>query len=106
MHGAVCRIGETETPLIRQPGGCSYFLNQGWQDPAQAADAIAWVDHWWQALQPFSKGMNYINYLSAGDAPAVAAAYGINYPRLVEIKTRYDPGNLFHLNRNIRPRPV
>ncbi len=102
MHGQVCRV--TDTPLIREPNGCSYFFNQGWHDPARANAAIEWVDRSWRMLQPFSGGKNYINYLSVDDESDVARAYGANYPRLVELKTKYDPTNLFHLNRNIRPR--
>jgi len=45
----------------------------------------------------------YVNYLDADDASRVRAAYGPNYDRLVEIKRRYDPDNLFHLNQNIAP---
>ncbi len=45
----------------------------------------------------------YTNFASADDAPRVAENYGANYERLREVKRRYDPGNLFHLNQNIRP---
>lgn len=83
--------------------GCSYFFNQGWHDPARANEAIAWVDRSWKKLQRFSGGKNYINYLSVDDEAAVARAYGASYPLLVELKTKYDPTNFFHLNRNIRP---
>ena len=45
----------------------------------------------------------YVNYMSADDGGFVRQAYGPNYDRLVEVKRRYDPGNLFHLNQNIDP---
>ena len=102
MHGHICRI--TDTPLIREPNGCSYFLNRGWHDPAHANDSIAWVDRWWGRLQPLSGGEAYINYLSADSEAAVARASGAGYPRLVELKEKYDPTSFFHLNRNIHPR--
>jgi hypothetical protein len=56
-------------------------------------------------MEPFFAPWRYVNYLGddeAGDHP-VAAAYGPNYRRLQEIKTKYDPNNLFHMNQNIRP---
>ena len=46
----------------------------------------------------------YVNNLSADDAGFVPSAYGTNWRRLVELKQKYDPGNLFHLNHNIDPR--
>ena len=56
------------------------------------------------ALQPFVGSGRYVNYLD-DDEPgdAAAAAYGPNYRRLCEIKTKYDPENFFHMNQNIRP---
>jgi FAD/FMN-containing dehydrogenase len=44
-----------------------------------------------------------VNYLDADDANRIRAAYGPNYDRLVELKRRYDPDNLFRLNQNIVP---
>jgi FAD/FMN-containing dehydrogenase len=45
----------------------------------------------------------YVNYLSDDDDDRVHQAYGPNYDRLVELKRRYDPSNLFRLNQNIKP---
>ena len=56
------------------------------------------------ALQPYLGSFRYVNYLDTdepGDPAAVA--YGPNYPRLREIKKKYDPENFFHTNVNIRP---
>jgi FAD/FMN-containing dehydrogenase len=64
---------------------------------------MAWVDNGWSAMRPFWSAGTYVNYLSRDDQDAVRASYGPNYQRLVELKRRYDPDNIFHLNRNIRP---
>ena len=48
----------------------------------------------------------YINFASPDDQPKAPDNYGANYRRLTEVKRRYDPGNLFHLNQNIRPLPA
>ena len=55
------------------------------------------------AIAPHSQGGLYVNFASADDQSKVAADYGVNYARLREVKRRYDPGNLFHLNQNIQP---
>ena len=46
---------------------------------------------------------SYTNYLSADDLGRIGSAYGPNLQRLVELKRRYDPANLFRLNHNIDP---
>ena len=57
-------------------------------------------------MRPFTAGRQYVNYQAADESAQeqVRLAYGPNYERLVELKTKYDPGNLFRLNQNIEPR--
>ncbi|HYL77914.1 MAG TPA: FAD-binding oxidoreductase [Bryobacteraceae bacterium] len=106
MHGQVCRVEPGATPLIRTAGQITYFFNTGWGDPRLADDRMEWVNRCCNAMKPFSSRGAYINYLSADDPAAVEASYGKNYERLAQIKTRYDPSNFFHRNRNIRPRAM
>jgi FAD/FMN-containing dehydrogenase len=70
-----------------------------------AADRFRqWVRDAGARLRPFSTGATYVNFQTADEGDErVRAAYGTNYDRLVEAKRRYDPGNLFRGNRNIRP---
>ena len=59
----------------------------------------------YKALAPFFGGFRYLNYMGADEAEDPAAvAYGPNYARLRELKSKYDPDNFFHVNVNIRPR--
>ncbi|MGH3022376.1 MAG: FAD-binding oxidoreductase [Gaiellaceae bacterium] len=77
------------------------------QWPADAPDDehVAWVREAWRSVRPFSTGGNYLNFQTADeDEERVRATYGTNFDRLVEVKERYDPENLFRSNRNIRPR--
>jgi hypothetical protein len=63
-----------------------------------------WVGEAGQRLRPFSTGATYINFQTADeDEGRVRATYGPNLQRLVETKKTYDPGNMFRVNRNIRP---
>jgi len=54
-------------------------------------------------MHPHSTGGIYVNNLGDEGGDRVRAVYGDNYDRLVEVKRRYDPGNLFRYNQNIRP---
>ena len=67
-------------------------------------DNVRWTRETHAALSPHLSARRWLNYLGddQGD-DAIRAAYGPNYERLREIKRRYDPGNVFHLNHNIAP---
>lgn len=65
---------------------------------------IAWTRATFDLMRPHFAGRRWLNYVSDDDGvDAVRAAYGPNYPRLVEVKRRHDPENLFRLNHNIDP---
>jgi FAD/FMN-containing dehydrogenase len=104
MHGQVCAVADSATPLVRRRGQLSYFIGSGWRTPAQADAAIGSVTAAMESLRPLSTPAAYINSLSSDAEADVRGAYGeANYARLQRLKDRYDPTNLFHLNRNIRP---
>ena len=66
-------------------------------------DHRAWVRSAWEAVRPFSTGGNYVNFQTADEPDArTAESYGANYERLRAAKQRYDPDNVFRVNRNIR----
>lgn len=75
-----------------------------WDDPADDDANIAWAREGWEALRPYSTGGTYINFLTEEDASdRIHDAYGANYDRLAELKSKWDPNNLFHENKNIAP---
>jgi FAD/FMN-containing dehydrogenase len=102
IHGSICRVPATATPLPRRCGRMTYFFDANWRDAARAEGAMHWVDESWHAMQAHSSRGTYINYLSRDDDEAIRAAYESNWQRLVALKRRVDPSNVFHLNRNIR----
>ena len=72
------------------------------QDP-QSAEHVAWARESWEKIRKFSVG-NYVNFQVADDdAARTAAAYGANFERLRQVKSVYDPHNLFRVNRNVSP---
>jgi UDP-N-acetylenolpyruvoylglucosamine reductase len=72
-------------------------------DPASAPAIRDWTVAYWEALHPYAAGGAYTNFLMDEGDERVRAAYGSNYERLSRIKSAYDPGNLFHVNQNIKP---
>jgi FAD/FMN-containing dehydrogenase len=73
-------------------------------DPANKPELVAWARDYWEDLHPFSAGGAYVNMMMHDEGPdRVRASYGSNYDRLVEVKRRYDPANLFRVNQNIQP---
>jgi hypothetical protein len=104
LHGAACRpaVHEKAFPL-RRPGYTTRIF-AGWTEPREMDASVAWVKRLNAALEPFSGGALYVNYLTGTEGPAgVRAAYGENYDRLVALKNKYDPANFFSSNRNISP---
>jgi FAD/FMN-containing dehydrogenase len=104
FHGAVTRVAPTATAYPHREPGYNLFLISQWTDAAQTDTCIAWARETFDALSPYMADRSYTNYLSADDYDRVRVAYGPNYERLVELKRRYDPGNLFRLNHNINPK--
>jgi FAD/FMN-containing dehydrogenase len=72
-------------------------------DSANAAKIKEWAVAYWEALHPYSAGGASINMLMDEGQERVRATYRDNYARLMAIKQRYDPTNLFHVNQNIQP---
>jgi FAD/FMN-containing dehydrogenase len=62
-----------------------------------------WARNYWQDLHPHGAGGAYVNFMMEEGEDRVKATYGTNYERLVAIKTKYDPNNLFRVNQNIKP---
>jgi FAD/FMN-containing dehydrogenase len=104
FHGAVTCVPTTATAYPHREPGFNLFLISQWSDPGRTDAGIAWARETFDALAPYMAGRSYTNYLPADDYDRVHEAFGPNYGRLVELKRRYDPDNLFRLNHNIDPR--
>jgi FAD/FMN-containing dehydrogenase len=104
FHGAVCRVGVSDTAVPHRHPGYNLGIFSEWTDRATTDQNIAWARETYAAIEPYRAQLRYVNYLDEDDVgEAVRAAYGPNYDRLVEVKLRYDPDNVFHLNHNIDP---
>ncbi|MGP8436995.1 FAD-binding oxidoreductase [Paraburkholderia fungorum] len=74
-----------------------------WDNASDDERCIAWARAFFDAAAPFALGSVYVNFMTQEEGGRVADAYGPNYERLVAVKHRYDPQNLFRHNQNIRP---
>jgi FAD/FMN-containing dehydrogenase len=74
-----------------------------WNDASDDERCIAWARAFFKAVEPFASGSVYVNFLTEDESERVGAAYGPNFARLVAVKARYDPHNLFRHNQNIKP---
>jgi FAD/FMN-containing dehydrogenase len=103
-HGAAQKIGSEETAYSYRDANYVHVIAAMYPDPADTPKNKQWVRDYWQALHPHSAGGAYINFLMEDDGEdRVRASFGTNYDRLVSIKNKYDPGNLFRVNQNIKP---
>jgi len=103
FHGAVTRVGPTETAYPHRQPGYNLAVISEWLDPTEDEVNIAWAQETFGSLAPFMADANYVNYLGDDEDHRVRAAYGRNWDRLVELKRRVDPDNFFRLNQNIDP---
>jgi FAD/FMN-containing dehydrogenase len=103
FHGAVCRVGVTDTAVPHREEGWNLLLPSVWTDPADTEANIAWTRETHAAFAPHLSERRWLNYLGDDQDDAVRAAYGPNYDRLVEVKRQYDPENVFRHNHNIVP---
>jgi FAD/FMN-containing dehydrogenase len=106
FHGEVTRIPADATAVPHRERSWNCVVASGWAEPADSERNIRWTRETYAALAPFLDDRRWVNYMPEDDSSdaAARAAYGPNYDRLVEVKTKYDPENLFHLNLNVRPR--
>jgi FAD/FMN-containing dehydrogenase len=103
LHGAAARVDRNATAFGLRDDQWDYDVISQWNDPAESADHIQWTREFWTAVEPFATGEVYVNHLDSEEATRIRAAYSQGYERLVALKNKYDPTNLFRLNQNIKP---
>ncbi len=102
--GAMSRVAEDETAFGHRNWPYNFLVTSVWPDPADAEANIQWTRELWDAMQPFLADAVYVNYLGDEGEDRVRKAYPpAKYERLVALKTKYDPTNLFRMNQNIKP---
>jgi FAD/FMN-containing dehydrogenase len=104
FHGAATRIQATDTAFPHRAQGYNLLVLSEWMEQANTSDCIAWARQTYADMEDFFGSGRYVNYLGDDElGDLTSAAYGPNYRRLQELKTKYDPSNVFHMNQNILP---
>jgi FAD/FMN-containing dehydrogenase len=105
FHGAATRVAPTATAYALRSPGYNVLLGGQWLDAGLDAAGIEWCRDGYQAIQPHVGKQRYLNYMNdddTGDA-VLTSVYGPNLSRLRDVKKKYDPDNVFHINVNIPP---
>ena len=103
IDGAAARVPSSATAFAYRDGGWAGVIVGVDPDPANREALTSWTKDYWEALHPTSAGGAYVNFLMDDEGQdRVKASYRDNYARLAQVKRRYDPHNLFHVNQNIR----
>ena len=107
LGGAVSRVDANETAFSHRNARYNLLICGMWSDSSENAANVKWVRDCWNAMEPYSSGGVYVNYLGQAEdegGKRVKDAYGSEtYAQLVALKKKYDPANLFQLNQNIDP---
>ena len=104
VNGAAAKVGKKDTAWNYRDAVWAEVIIGVDPDPANKEKITDWTMEYWKALHPFSAGGAYVNFMMEEGENRVKASYGENYERLVTIKNKYDPDNLFRVNQNIKPR--
>lgn len=103
INGAAARVDKKATPWNYRDATWAMVIVGIDPDPANKEKITTWTKQYWEAMHPYSAGGAYVNFMMDEGEDRVKATYGDNYERLVSIKNKYDPHNLFRVNQNIKP---
>lgn len=104
LEGALNRLPADHSPVGNRDARFVLNIGGSWDHADDDETNIQWAKDTWNGLRPYSTGGNYINFLTEDEGPErIKAAWGPALKRLSEVKTKWDPGNVFRTNRNINP---
>jgi FAD/FMN-containing dehydrogenase len=103
IAGAANRVAADATAYGQRDTRFVLNVHGRWDDPADDGRCIAWARDFFKASAPYASAGAYVNFMTEDETDRISAAYGSSYARLVQIKRRYDPENIFHMNQNIKP---
>ena len=105
LGGALARVGAQQSALGDRSAAFLIGIESNWEDPGDDTAAVQWGREVYAALEPFATAAEYLNFPGTNETPerSVRGTFGANLERLVAVKRRYDPDNVFRINANIDP---
>lgn len=103
INGVAHNVGKNDTPWAYRDANWAQVIVGVDPDPSNNDKITKWTKDYHDALHPYSAGGAYVNFMMDEGEDRVKASYKDNYKRLVKIKNKYDPNNLFRVNQNIKP---
>ncbi len=103
LGGAMSRVAPDATAYSQRNAEYVMNVHGRWETAAEDGAGVAWCRRLFDAAAPYATGGVYVNFLTEDESDRVTQAYGGNFRRMAQVKARYDPGNLFRLNQNVRP---
>jgi FAD/FMN-containing dehydrogenase len=103
LGGATSRVAVDATAYPHRNARFVMNAHTRWREPADEQRSIDWARQLFAETAPHATGGVYINFMPEDEVDRVSNAYGANYGRLVALKAKHDPDNLFRLNQNVRP---
>lgn len=105
LDGALNLLPDDYSPMGNRDTASVLNITASWESVEDDQANMDWARTAWQDMRRFSTGGTYINFLTEEEgSERVQDAYRKTYGRLVEVKTKWDPTNLFRMNKNIAPR--
>jgi FAD/FMN-containing dehydrogenase len=103
LGGATNRVAKSATAYLHRDAAFALNVHTRWEEGSDDERCVAWARDFFEATAPHATGGVYVNFMPDDEAERIKSAYGDHYDRLVELKNKYDPTNLFRLNQNIKP---
>jgi FAD/FMN-containing dehydrogenase len=105
LDGALSQLPEDHSPVGNRSTGAVLNVAGSWDDAAEDEAQITWARGAWEDMRSYSTGGTYMNFLTEEEGDdRLRDAFGSNYDRLIDIKSKWDPDNFFSTNKNIVPR--
>jgi len=103
IAGAANRVPSEAMAYAHRDAKFVLNVHGRWESAAEDRSCIDWARAFFKASAPYASAGAYVNFMTEDEGERVTAAYGPNYARLAQLKKRFDPDNVFHLNHNIKP---
>lgn len=106
IQGAANKVAKDATAYPNRDAKFVVNVHGRWMEAKDDKKCIKWCRDFFKDTQPYASAGAYVNFMTDDETDRISAAYRSNYNRLVTLKQKYDPTNLFHINQNIKPQPL